>query len=375
MAINDHWYRPESGPAWLSPASWLYERAQLADRRRKLKEQLENQEKLNCLRESGAKPPFVIAVGNVNVGGTGKTPATLWLVEYLKRMGHQPAILTRGYGVKRAKDSVLSLQRHTNKSKGKFDPAIYGDEPVLLHERSKELVVIANSRMLGLLEIIKKAPEVNVVVCDDALQHYQLPRHYELAVVDAGLGFGNGQLLPKGPLRENPARLQHCDNVLINGAATLADVPDNVKRDLERFVPREKWLMSTVTGQVFKHILSGKEVDLVSMKEFATNNNVLAMAGMAHPHKFFNTLAELGIATNAQLGFSDHAAYGENDFRRPEFSCADYILCTEKDAEKCRAYADERWFYLPVELLVEEKSAQRFHQQIAYKLESFQLEP
>ena len=153
-------------------------------------------------------PVPVIVVGNISIGGTGKTPLVTWLAQNLSQHGYHPGIISRGYGGNTSEVSAVGLDSN---------PEAVGDEPVLLARRAKCPVWIGRDRVKAAQSLLRTHPEVNVIISDDGLQHYRLQRDFEIAVVDSSRGFGNGRLLPAGPLRETPFRLETVDAVVMNG--------------------------------------------------------------------------------------------------------------------------------------------------------------
>jgi tetraacyldisaccharide 4'-kinase len=254
----------------------------------------------------------VIVVGNLTVGGSGKTPLAIWIAEFLKGKGWSPAIVSRGYGAK-----VQAPRAATVAS----DAAEVGDEPILLARRSGCPVWIGPDRIRVAQTFLAQNPAVNVLVLDDGLQHYRMRRDVEIAVVDAR-GFGNGFLLPAGPLREPQLRLRTVDAVVSHGAS--------------------------VTGYAMK--LEGEEVhrmtdarDRQPLKAFA-GQKVHAVAGIGDPNRFFIHLGKHGIKV-APHPFPDHHRFTPREL---EFGDEAPVMLTEKDAVKLRSAARPNWWVLPV---------------------------
>ena len=254
----------------------------------------------------------VIVVGNLSVGGSGKTPLVLWIAEHLRAKGWHPAIVSRGYGARIATPRAVTLIS---------EPADVGDEPVLLARRSGCPVWVGVDRLAVIRALREQHPEVDVVVLDDGLQHYRLARDLEIAVVDAR-GFGNGFLLPAGPLREPRSRLRSVDAVVSHGA------------------PVEGYAMSLEGGEL--HRMTDAR-DRRPAAAFA-GQKVRAVAGIGDPNRFFLHLARLGLKPLPHP-FPDHHA-----FRAEELDFGDEapVLLTEKDAVKLRAVARPNWWVLPV---------------------------
>jgi tetraacyldisaccharide 4'-kinase len=254
----------------------------------------------------------VIIVGNIVVGGSGKTPLVLWIAEHLRAKGWHPAIVSRGYPMKIAPSRAVTLVS---------DPAEVGDEPVLLARRSGCPVWVGADRLAVIRALRAAHPEVDVVVLDDGLQHYRLARDLEIAVVDAR-GFGNGFLLPAGPLREPRWRLRSVDAVVSHDAA----VPGHAM---------------TLEGSEFHRMTDARERRTAS--GFA-GRKVHAVAGIGDPDRFFRHLARLGLEPLPHP-FPDH-----HPFRAEELEFGDglAVVLTEKDAVKLRAVARPHWWVLPV---------------------------
>lgn len=245
----------------------------------------------------------VIVVGNITVGGAGKTPLVIFLSELLRQQGLKPGILLRGYK-NTAKTSILVFANS--------DPKVVGDEAVLLAKRCNGPVVVAKNRVAG-AEKLARDHKVDVIICDDGLQHYALQRDIEIAVVDATRMFGNGYSLPMGPLRELPNRLDTVDFVVTNGNDMLLKI-----------------------GEVYSLLNPKRKVEL----EDFVGKTVHAVAGIGNPERFFQQLRDLGIKVIPHA-FPDHHVFKMADI---SFSHRLPVLMTEKDAVKCSNFAnDEHW--------------------------------
>ena len=275
----------------------------------------------NWLRRCRAAVPVVV-VGNVTAGGTGKTPVSIWLADQLRERGFVPGIVSRGYGGSRLGSPV--------RVDSASDPQVVGDEPVLLARRSGCPVIVDADRCRAAAMLIDDG--VDVIIADDGLQHYRLERNYEVCVVDGERGFGNGRLLPAGPLREPLARLATVDQVLVNGADEVpATSPSNVLRfDLQ-------------PGACER--LDGS--DRRPPADFA-GTTVHAVAGIGNPRRFFRQLRAFGMQV-IEHPFPDHAALAASDvaFRDP-FP----VLMTEKDAVKLGPLRGAFW-QVPVNLAID----------------------
>lgn len=255
------------------------------------------------VRPSVRLPVPVIVVGNLTAGGAGKTPVTLKLVDWLQAAGYRPAIVSRGYGGK-ARQAMPVLPDS--------DPTLVGDEPLLLARRAGCPVWIGRRRAEAGRQLLVFHPEVDVLVADDGLQHYALARDLEIAVVDGRRGFGNGWLLPAGPLREPVRRLNQVVAVVLNGDA--------------RFDPGLLPPVFTMhlAGARFRNLLDPSHT--ASSSEL-TGVTLHAMAGIGHPQRFFDHLAALGLKCENHA-FPDHHAFSQDDLP------AGRLLMTEKDAVK-----------------------------------------
>jgi tetraacyldisaccharide 4'-kinase len=313
-ALQRLWYGPRWASLPLWPLAWLF-RAVVAVRR--------GLYRAGVLQAERVAVPVVV-VGNLTVGGTGKTPVAAWLARQLGLRGHHVGVVLRGYGGR----SVAGSRVVTPDS----DPAEVGDEAVLHALRGPKVVVAGADRVAA----ARRAAEAgaDVVVCDDGLQHLRLARDFEIAVVDAARGFGNGQLLPAGPLREPSARLERVDAVVLT---------ERQAGGAARVVPRGPL---TVTAR----LQLGDAINLVSAErrplEAFRGRTVQAVAGIGHPEAFFDGLRAAGLAVEPHA-LADHAAL---DPATLPFAAGATVLMTEKDAVKCRAFAGADWWF--VELAV-----------------------
>jgi tetraacyldisaccharide 4'-kinase len=258
-------------------------------------------------------PVPVIVVGNLTVGGSGKTPLTLALVAWLCRAGYSPGLVSRGYG---------GSAREAMPVRPDSDPAVVGDEPVLLARRAGCPVWIGRERGLAGRSLLASHPEVDVILADDGLQHLALARDMEIVVVDGRRGFGNGRLLPAGPLREPLSRLAEVDAVVVNGDAAGLRFPVPV-------------FSMALAGRAFVNLA---RPDLVVPPEHFLGGRVHVLAGIGDPQRFFDRLVELGLDIEPHP-FPDHHAFTARDLP------AGTLVMTEKDAVKCAAFArPDAWF-------------------------------
>jgi tetraacyldisaccharide 4'-kinase len=272
-------------------------------------------------------PVPVIIVGNIAVGGSGKTPLVIWLVEQLRRRGYRPGVVSRGYGgTARAPLGVTPDS----------DPGMTGDEPLLIARRTQAPVWVGRDRPAAARALLAAHPECNVIVSDDGLQHYRMARDVEIAVVDTARGWGNGLLLPAGPLREPPARLQRVDAVVLNGTeAAPDDLPPGPAIVRMRLVPGAACNLADPSRHQPLDALRGQPL--------------VAVAGIGSPERFFATLRAAGLEFTARP-FRDHHVYCTADLATDD---ATAIVMTEKDAVKCTAFASGRMWVVPVDVDVD----------------------
>jgi tetraacyldisaccharide 4'-kinase len=308
LTLESHWYR--SSYSWLTllllPLSWLF-RLIVALRYFFYRFKIKKTFLFNVP---------VIVVGNITVGGTGKTPFVIWLAHFLQKEGFSPGIVSRGMG-----GEQLNVPYWVD---AVSDPAVVGDEALLLVRRTHCPMVVGVDRVAAVKELLQKT-NCNIVISDDGLQHYRLGRTIEIAIIDGERRFGNGCLLPSGPLREPLKRLKRVDVVVVNGA-------------------------KLAKNEEYMHLEGSKLISLVknqqiqSVAEFK-NKTVHAVAGIGNPNRFFNALRNENIQLIEHL-FPDHYLYQASDIH---FSDDLPVIMTEKDAVKCIGFADERHWYLPVQ--------------------------
>lgn len=275
-------------------------------------------------------PVPVIVVGNITVGGTGKTPLTLWLADYLGKHGYHPGIVSRGYGGRAQGARAVGLNDAA---------AEVGDEPLLLARRSSCPVWIGKSRPSASRGLLASHSECDVLICDDGLQHYALARDVEIAVVGSK-GLGNGFLLPAGPLREPGSRLCSVDLIVVNGE-------DAARGDF----------VMQLEGATFRNVLDSRRT--AAAADFA--GLVLhAVAGIGNPRRFFDSLESLGMSFTAHA-FPDHHPYQRTDL---QFDGAQALVMTEKDAVKCTDFAQANWWYLEIDAQMSDAFGERILQLI-----------
>lgn len=275
-------------------------------------------------RRAWRAPVPVVVVGNLTAGGNGKTPVVIWLVEALQKRGFRPGVVSRGYGG-RAAHYPLVLDSFTSTQQA-------GDEPVLIYQRTGAAVAVSPVRRDAVQALLAKG-EVDVIISDDGLQHYALARDVEIVVVDGQRRFGNGWWLPAGPMRERVSRLRGVDAIITNGGEAQA-------------------------GEIAMTLLPGLAVNVKTheVQPLSALNNVVAMAGIGHPPRFFATLRQQGVRPVREVPFADHQNYTAAQLTaltEPD----QLLLMTEKDAVKARAFAADNWWYLPVEAQLQASQA------------------
>jgi tetraacyldisaccharide 4'-kinase len=312
--LNRIWYDRATPPWWLLPLSLTYG-AVSGSRRYLYAKRLRRATRLSCP---------VVVVGNLSVGGTGKTPLVCWLVARLQLLGLKPGVVTRGYGG--SSGSVRLI-------KSSDDPRVVGDESILLVRRTRVPVAVGRDRPAAAQLLVNAG--CNVIVSDDGLQHYALARDCEIVVIDGDRRFGNGWLLPAGPLRETPARLTAADAIVVNGGRALLDGALSMRLEA-------KGALALVGG-------GSKTLD-----DFA-GLGVHAIAGIGHPERFFNMLRAHGIEVTGHA-LPDHANLQSSDI---SFDGDRPVLMTEKDAVKCERLAGARHWYVPVTATFDAVESQR----------------
>ncbi len=304
--LEQHWYRISALHLILLPVSVVF-RLLSGLRRMLYRHGVLKSEKL---------PVPVIVIGNINVGGSGKTPLTLWLAQRLLDNGWHPGIISRGYGgSKSSPQAVYSTS----------SPDDVGDEAALMAQRMLCPVWIGHDRPAVAHALLSACPECDVILSDDGLQHYRLQRDVEIVVVDGARRFGNGCLLPAGPLREPVSRLKQADAVVINGG----------------FAGPNEFAM-LLQGDTFYNLFNP---GVTAQAADFLGQNLYAIAGIGHPGRFFAHLKGLGLKIQAHP-FPDHHHFTSKDL---DFAGADAVLMTEKDAVKCSPFANEKNWVLRVD--------------------------
>jgi tetraacyldisaccharide 4'-kinase len=324
------WLRRGPAACLLLPLSWLF--ALLSATRRTLY-------RLGVLK-SERMPVPVIVVGNIFVGGTGKTPLTIWLVQALQRAGFHPGIVSRGHGARH--DGAIAVADSST-------PQQVGDEPLLIFQRARCPVVVGRNRVAAAQALLAANPQVNVIVSDDGLQHYALQRDLEIVLFDARL-VGNGWLLPAGPLREPASRRR--DFTVINAAVRTPNWPQGALQ------------MRLLGGHAEKLTDSTQSISLTALQRAIPGQRIAAAAGIGHPERFFQMLRNAGLSFEA-IALPDHFDFSNYSFAA---TVADLILITEKDAVKCRHIAalrdDPRLWVVPVSAQLDDALAERIMEKL-----------
>jgi tetraacyldisaccharide 4'-kinase len=303
-ALQRRWYTPQAAPAW-----WTLPLAALYAGATGLRRAMYRHGWLRSVR----LPVPVIVVGNITVGGAGKTPLVIALVEALRERGWKPGVVARGYGGSASSSRLLDAQP---------DPAVVGDEPALIRMHTRAAVAIGADRVAAARLLLTTGADA--IVADDGLQHYALARDIEICVVDGVRRLGNRRLLPAGPLREPEPRLHEVDLVVCNGGEPRAgEIP-------MRLVPAGAVAMTDPACTLPLAHFSRKRVH--------------AVAGIGHPARFFDALRAQGIEP-LEHAFPDHHRYTAGDF---DFGDDAPVLMTEKDAVKCSGFARAQWWSVPV---------------------------
>ena len=304
--LNKLWYQYKLPALLLWPLSFLY--CLLVRIRSWLYQQ-------KLLKSEKLAVP-VIVVGNLTVGGAGKTPLVLWLAAFLRESGYQPGIICSGY---RGQGTEKPLNVNPES-----DPESAGDEAILLAKRSHCPVIACRDRVAAARDLIQKT-SCNLVICDDGLQHYRLRRDIEILLIDADRGFGNGFCLPAGPLREPVKRLQSVDIVVSKGVSSLAD-----------------WHMQYACHTVYALDDPQKSMALTEFRQ----QTIHAVAGIANPAGFFALLRAAGLNV-LEEAFPDHHKFLPSELK---FDDDLSVLMTEKDAVKCRLLDTANCWVVPLDI-------------------------
>ncbi|MEI6335863.1 MAG: tetraacyldisaccharide 4'-kinase [Methylococcaceae bacterium] len=306
---TDIWYKDHFIGVWLSPLSFLFN--DFVRFRRFLY-------RLGILK-SHTLPVPVIIVGNITVGGTGKTPLIIWLAEFLKESGFKPGIISRGYG-----GQAESWPQWVTVDS---DAKNTGDEALLIAKQTGCPMAVGPLRVEAAKLLLGKA-DCNVILSDDGLQHYALNRTIEIVVIDGERRFGNGYCLPAGPLREPIERLKNVDFIIVNGEKS-----------------EDNEISMRLVGDQLVNLVTGEQKSLQEFKGVECH----ALAGIGNPERFFKVLEAAGLICKTHK-FPDHYPFQRHDI---EYTDNKPVLMTEKDAVKCTSFAGKQHWYLPVKAVPE----------------------
>ncbi|WP_299805988.1 tetraacyldisaccharide 4'-kinase [uncultured Shewanella sp.] len=284
------------------------------------------------IKKATKLPVPVIIVGNITVGGSGKTPTVIYLIELLRTHGFKPGVISRGYGVEIEGVRVVLPEDA---------PSSVGDEPAMIVSRTGVPMVVGAKRVDAANKLLTEF-DVDIIISDDGLQHYQLARDIELIILDGERRLGNGMLLPAGPLREASWRLKSVDQVIVNGGEAKS-------AEQQMQLEPTKWLP---VSPVHKGSLPPSH-----------SQPLVAMAGIGNPQRFFDTLTEQGYQIELTQAFDDHSTYSDSTLN--ELANGRLLVMTEKDAVKCRDFAKDNWWYLAVDA----KLSASFDQQLLAKID------
>jgi len=321
--LERRWYSDQPAPCALKPFSSLYQF-------------LAKRKKNTDLLQAWVAPVPVIIVGNISVGGTGKTPLTISLVERLKREGYKPGIISRGY-----KSKATTFPFDVTKADS---PELVGDEPFMLAQRCQCPVIIDPNRPSAAQYLLDNY-ECDLIISDDGLQHYRLDRDIEVVVIDGERGLGNRALMPAGPLREQPERLHSVDLIISNGQlkSMVAEAASIEEMHLQ--------------PTALKNCLTDEGMPLGALN----GRQVHAVAGIGNPQRFFNTLEQELKVTVIPHAKPDHSFYTVDDF---QFGDNYPVIMTEKDAVKVTGFAQSHCWYLEIKAQLPES----FYMQLLDKL-------
>ncbi|MFT7413454.1 MAG: tetraacyldisaccharide 4'-kinase [Methylophagaceae bacterium] len=319
--LINSWYQPQPIRWLLWPLSLIYQ-AVLQLRNRLFY--------LGLLKQRSLTVPVII-VGNITVGGTGKTPFVIWLAKQLQQAGYRPGIISRGYGGK--------AELYPQKVVADSDPTIVGDEPIIISRHTSCPMVVAPDRFAA-GKILLQDYDCNIIISDDGLQHYALGRDIEIVIIDGKRQFGNQLCLPAGPLREPLSRLDRVDFIVENHGSSLADYT-----------------------MVLTQLHAINLVDHTTPEPLSNfiGQSVHAVAGIGNPQRFFDQLSSQGLHVISHA-FDDHHPFQSKDLN---FNDNKPILMTEKDAVKCQPFANSNTWYIPIEATISGKLDQHILQKLA----------
>ena len=271
----------------------------------------------------------VIVVGNIYIGGNGKTPFVIWLAEQLKAAGYKPGIVSRGYGASAEDSSSAKGSSWPRRVDLQQDVQLFGDEPFLIHQSTHCPVIVDPDRCRA-VDKIAGDTDCDVIISDDGLQHYAMSRFIEINITDAGRLYGNGLCLPAGPLSETKNRLKSVDYIVYNVSRAPLKFQEQYKNTIQKSDNKEFFMdydfltLNALSGQ------TGRSMTLSDFKD----KTIHAVAGIGDPGQFFKLLQRCGINV-IEHPFADHYRYQQEDF---VFDDSYPIIMTEKDAVKCQSF-------------------------------------
>ncbi|MEH6575765.1 MAG: tetraacyldisaccharide 4'-kinase [Amphritea sp.] len=319
MGLEKAWYNSSAWLILLRPLELLFR--WLAKRRREKYQQ--------GVKPSWTAPVPVIIVGNISVGGTGKSPLVIWLINWLRAQGLKPGVISRGY---RAKPPVYPY--FVTAGSSAFES---GDEPLMIVRRTAVPLVIDPDRVAA-AKLLLEQTDCNVIISDDGLQHYALNRAIEIAVLDGKRGFGNGRCLPEGPLREPVSRLDEVDLVVVNGASENSFLSQPIKAKCSTMTVAATQLCALNRSRV------------LPLNQWQAERQVHAVAGIGNPQRFYTTLQNAGFHPLVH-SYPDHHHFTDQDL---QFDDGRAIIMTEKDAVKCDHMDLNNAWFLQVEAQLDE---------------------
>ncbi len=328
--VEGHWYGRPGLLSLLSPLEFLY------------KKTAESRQKAHAQNAQRYSVP-VIVVGNISIGGTGKTPTIISLISFLQDKGFRVGIVSRGYG--RGTTGLVIANKESSASD-------IGDEPYLIYSNTGCQLAVCENRS-DAVQALNDDDVCDIILADDGLQHYSMFRDREIVVIDGLRGVGNGRMLPVGPLREPVQRMDTVDWALVNGAASSNPL----------FETATPVFNIHVEALEFVQVSTGKAFPLNYFSDTSREDQtakIVAVAGLGNPQKFFLTLAELGLRFHKKA-FKDHHAYTHDDFAHMD---SQVILMTEKDAVKCKPIVGDNAFYLKVTMKLPDVFLEDFYTQI-----------
>lgn len=289
----------------------------------------------------------VVIIGNLTIGGTGKTPMVIWLAKKLKSRGWKVGIVSRGYKGK-SNNYPIVLNNNSNSDE-------CGDEPILIQRRTGALVAVSPKRSDAVSVLLCIQPLLDIVISDDGLQHYALFRDIEWVMINGIFRFGNGHYFPAGPMRERSIRLKKVHAIIVSGLLS------------EKIKIQSGEILMQLFPSMLINILTGEHKPLNFL------NKVIAIAGIGHPFQFFITLRKNGIIPIKEISFSDHQIYSEKMLVSLINNKDEALLMTEKDAVKCLRFAHKNWWYVRLDVKINERDEISLLSKIEKKIKYYKI--